>query len=300
MRRTSRTKRPASGTSARSSSAEQAGAQAVVEIVVVVGDVVGDRGRPAPRPARTSAKIKRSCRGRPAAMACAARAPRRGHAPVSGPLCLTRPSSVSQVRLRPSKPRTALEPRHHLEALRVVVEAAVGRHAPPRARARRHGRRADGRGRGPAPAPRPGPRRAAAARAMARAICATSRRVGQPRAVVVALVEHEHLRLVGQAAESGGMHDAVAVALERRAHRAGGLGMERGRRSSRPGLRRQPRGRAKPAAGPALPWIARLRWLPSASPGLTRLSATLCIYAGIAGHPTPTKGTARANRDDEP
>ena len=38
--------------------------------------------------------------------------------------------------------------------------------------------------------------------------------VGQPRAVVVALVEHEHLRLVGQAPEGGGVHDAVAVALE--------------------------------------------------------------------------------------
>ena len=44
-------------------------------------------------------------------------------------------------------------------------------------------------------------------------------RVGQPRAVVVALVVDEDLRLVLQAAEGGGMDDAVAVALERAARR---------------------------------------------------------------------------------
>ena len=60
---------------------------------------------------------------------------------------------------------------------------------------------------------------------MARAICATSRRVREAGAVVVALVEHEHLGLVGQAAEGGGVHDAVAVALEGGAHGAGGLGV---------------------------------------------------------------------------
>ena len=58
-------------------------------------------------------------------------------------------------------------------------------------------------------------------------------RVGQPRAVVVALVRDEDLRLVLEAAEGGGMDDAVAVALERRARRALRL-----RRSRRPrGLR---------------------------------------------------------------
>ena len=50
--------------------------------------------------------------------------------------------------------------------------------------------------------------------------------VREAGAVVVALVEHEHLRLVGQAAERGGVHDAVAVALEGGAHGAGGLGVE--------------------------------------------------------------------------
>ena len=43
--------------------------------------------------------------------------------------------------------------------------------------------------------------------------------VGQAGAEVVAFVEHEDLRLVSEAAEGGGMDDAVAVALERRACR---------------------------------------------------------------------------------
>ena len=37
--------------------------------------------------------------------------------------------------------------------------------------------------------------------------------MGEPRAVQVALVVDEHLGLVDEAAERGGMHDAVAVAL---------------------------------------------------------------------------------------
>ncbi len=57
----------------------------------------------------------------------------------------------------------------------------------------------------------------------ARAIWATSSVWVRRVRIMVALVEDEHLRLVGQAAERGGVHDAVAVALERRAHRAGGL-----------------------------------------------------------------------------
>src|SRR3984893_11240766 len=41
------------------------------------------------------------------------------------------------------------------------------------------------------------------------------KRMGQPRAVVVALVEHEHLGFVLQAAESGGMDNPIAIAPER-------------------------------------------------------------------------------------
>ena len=53
--------------------------------------------------------------------------------------------------------------------------------------------------------------------------------VRQPGAVVVALVEHEHLRLVGEAPEGGGVDDAVAVALVTGPHRAAGLGMHAAR-----------------------------------------------------------------------
>src|SRR3974377_1330132 len=45
-------------------------------------------------------------------------------------------------------------------------------------------------------------------------------RVGQPRAVMIALVVDKHLRLVCQPPECGGMDDAVAVAPERVARRA--------------------------------------------------------------------------------
>ncbi len=42
-------------------------------------------------------------------------------------------------------------------------------------------------------------------------------RMGQPGAVMVALVEHEHLRLVLEPPERGGMDDPVAIAPERAA-----------------------------------------------------------------------------------
>src|SRR5665647_3700429 len=45
-------------------------------------------------------------------------------------------------------------------------------------------------------------------------------RMGEPRAVVVALVIDEHLRLIGEPPEGGGMDDAVAVAPEHVAGRA--------------------------------------------------------------------------------
>jgi hypothetical protein len=49
-------------------------------------------------------------------------------------------------------------------------------------------------------------------------------RVGQPRAVMVALGRDEDLRLVLEAPERLGVRDAVAVALQRRAQTAVGLG----------------------------------------------------------------------------
>jgi hypothetical protein len=51
-------------------------------------------------------------------------------------------------------------------------------------------------------------------------------RMGEARAVMVALVEDEDLGLVLQPAEGARMDDTVAVALERAAGRRGRLGME--------------------------------------------------------------------------
>ena len=51
-------------------------------------------------------------------------------------------------------------------------------------------------------------------------------RVGQPGAVMVALVEHEHLGLVAQPAEGGGMDDPVAIAPEGLRVRARRLGKQ--------------------------------------------------------------------------
>ncbi|KAK0359092.1 hypothetical protein LTR94_032671, partial [Friedmanniomyces endolithicus] len=47
--------------------------------------------------------------------------------------------------------------------------------------------------------------------------------VRQPGAIVVALMRHEDLRLLLQAAEGGGVDDAIAVASEGGAGAAGGL-----------------------------------------------------------------------------
>ena len=75
---------------------EQPGAQAVVDIVVVIGDVVGQGGdlRLGAGPARKLEIVARDVFGD------RSRASRRS----IGPLCLTVPSSVSQVRLSPSNP----------------------------------------------------------------------------------------------------------------------------------------------------------------------------------------------------
>ena len=51
-------------------------------------------------------------------------------------------------------------------------------------------------------------------------------RMGEPRAVMVALVEHEHLGFVLEPAEGGRMDDAVAVAAKGAAAFAGRLGVQ--------------------------------------------------------------------------
>ena len=145
---------------------------------------------------------------------------------VSGPLCLTTPSSVSQVRLRPSKSDSGAPARS------------------PRARSGRCDRSRRRRARQSSSASSPAwpnggwPRSWASATASARSSSRPSargqragdlrhfQRVGQPGAVMIALVEHEDLGLVLQAAEGGGMDDAVAVAAKRRCGLAGRLRMK--------------------------------------------------------------------------
>ena len=150
---------------------------------------------------------------------------------VSGPLCLTRPSSVSQVRLSPSKSAiAALERGDDAQRLRVVVEAAEAREAVvERALAGMAERRMAEIVR---QRQRLGEVLVEAERARQRAgDLGDLERMGEPGAVMVALVEDEDLRLVREPAEGGRMDDAVAVAAEVVAGRARRL-----RHSSRPRL----------------------------------------------------------------
>ncbi len=100
-----------SGTSRQVVDGEHAGPQPIVDVVGVIGDVVRDRAGLGLRTRELGEcevlagavfgdllgnrallrYLQPSGRGTPAAS-------------VKGPLCLTRPSRVSQVRLRPSKP----------------------------------------------------------------------------------------------------------------------------------------------------------------------------------------------------
>ncbi len=79
---------------------EQARAQAVVDVVGVIGDVVGERrrlrlGAGEGRQLQRKQRVELDDIGGRCARFAARPAP-------AGPLCLTRPSSVSQVRLSPS------------------------------------------------------------------------------------------------------------------------------------------------------------------------------------------------------
>ena len=69
---------------------------------------------------------------------------------------------------------------------------------------------------------------------------------------MVAFVKNKHLRLVGEAPEGGGVHDAVAIALEGGAHRTGGFVIKPPCAQLRPGgmgaSRRPADARASPTA----------------------------------------------------
>ena len=80
-------------------------------------------------------------------------------------------------------------------------------------------------------------------------------RVGEPRAVVVALGRHEDLGLVLEPPERLRVHDPVAVALERRPQPAVGLLAAR----ARPGRSGRPAGRAAPPPRPGCERHSRRR-----------------------------------------
>ena len=148
--------------------------------------------------------------------------------------CLRMPSRVSNVRFRPGKRRVALfELVDDAQRLQVVLEAAVLAHAVVQRilagvaerRVAEVVRKADRFGQRFVELQRP------------RDGAGDLRdfdRVREPRAVQVAFVIDEHLRLVDQAPERGGMDDAIAVALDiRRGNSGGGFGMHAAPRCAR-------------------------------------------------------------------
>ena len=149
---------------------EQVGAQPVVDVVGVVGDVVGDRGDlrlgagEAPQLEVLQAAIVED-RLRHAVLAIAP--DRLAVAVGQRAVVLDQPFQRLPGEIEPVEGGVApLERGDDAQRLGVVVEAAGVARGSDRARARRHGRTADGRDRGRARAPRSGPRRA---RARARA-----------------------------------------------------------------------------------------------------------------------------------
>ena len=200
---------PNSGRPRRSSGAEQAGPHAVVEVVVVVGDVVGKRGglRFEARPL-VEAEVQFAVQFRDGG----------GNGPgLGGPVMLGEPFQRFPGQVQAVEGGVAgLQPGDDAERLHIVVEAAA---AGERGVERGFARMAEGRVAevvGQRQRLRQGFLEREAAADAARDL-ADFQRVGQPAAVMVALMRDEHLRLVLQPAEGGGMEDAVAVALEGRA-----------------------------------------------------------------------------------
>ena len=198
---------------------KQPGPQAVVDVMGVVGDVVGDR-RALRLQAGETVEFKvvqgRIIEDRLRHRALQSRAFRVGQRAIVLDQPLQRlPGQVQPVELGIA----ALKPGDHAQRLGVVVEAAPAGHLlVERVLAgmaeRRVAEIVDQRH-------RLGQVLVAAQRPRQRAgDLRHLDRMRQPRAVVVALMRDEDLRLVLEPAEGGGMDDAVAVALERRAGRA--------------------------------------------------------------------------------
>ena len=203
---------PISGSVAQVLEGEETGAEAVGEVVVVVGDVVGDRrdlGLGAGVGVELEVVVGVVLGEREGNLA--PRSDNHGSV-VLGDALERLPGQVEPVELGVVR----LQPRHDLDRLGVVVEAAVGRHQ----RLERvlagvaEGRVAEVVGEGDG-----------LGELLVEAEDAGDGagdlghldRVGEAGAVVVALVLDEDLGLVLEPAEGRGMDDAVAVALEGRA-----------------------------------------------------------------------------------
>ena len=224
---------------------EQIGAQAVVDVVRVIGDVVGERRRlrlgagVTPQLQILDARIGEDRRRHAAFGVARGRlaVARQQRAVVLDQAFQRLPGEIEAVELRVA----ALQRRDDAQGLRVVVEAAGAFEAfVERALAgMAEGRMAEiVRQRGGLRQILVEPERA---RERARDLHHFER-VGEPRAEMVALVIDENLRLVRQAAEGGGMDDAVAIAAEvvargrRRFRTAAGRGFWPDRRRKRRAL----------------------------------------------------------------
>ena len=103
--------------------------------------------------------------------------------------------------------------------------------------------------------------------------------VGEPGALVV-VGEHEHLGLAGQAAERGGVQDAVAVAFEAGAARVGLLLDERGRRRPMAWVASG----ASVAASSLLACARRLSGVGAAARPTSRRGRAATLAGDVAGH----------------
>ena len=208
---------------------DQSGAKAIVDVMRIIGDVVGESRR-----LRLGAgeKVKLEVgdrvifdkrRRQPAAGIAGHR---RAIRPQQRAIVLYQPFQRLECQIKAIEGGvTLLQLGDDAKRLRIVIEAAIGPHdVVKRVFARvAEGRMAeimgerDGFSEIVVKAERP--------RQRARDL-AHFQRMGQPRAVVVAVMGDEDLRLMGEPPEGGAMDDAVAVALKCRAGRRGGLGDE--------------------------------------------------------------------------
>ena len=225
---------------------KERGAVAVIDIMIVVGDVVGERGDLS-LDRRISAKLEILPRdiGKD----------RLGHRlrgvrPKQRPVMLDQPLERFKGQVQPVEARIfPLELGDHAQRLGVMVEAALPRHGGIEGAlaGMAEGRMAE--------IVRKGERLGEVLIHLKRAGKRSRdlrhfETMGEPRAVMVALVIDEDLRLIVQPAKGGGMEDAVAVAPIGRAGRARGLIVEPATASARIGGIGRKRGKRRAPRAP--------------------------------------------------